>query len=169
MSAHQRDATPTVAELLGRVDALLSDGDLERALASLSAVEHPLLLNARGVCLLRLGQKRKAVELFSRLVFQGDSLSLVEGVPTELVTNLATALLLEDNLVGCRTLLDRADAPSHPEVVRIRSAIERWRQGLGWWQRVQYAMYGSAGHPVELDGPPGVLVWPEGAAPRRSA
>jgi hypothetical protein len=117
------------------------------------------LLNAQGVCLLRAGDHRAAIDLYRSLVL-GDSLNVDPELPPQFVTNFATALLLTANVHGCQSMLKEIGNDSHPSVARLNDLIARWRQRMGWWGRFQFSVYGTMKEPIELDGPPGELVAP---------
>ena len=119
-----------------------------------------LLDDARGVCLMRLGRARAALDLYRGLALENGSLNLKADLPTVLLANYATALLLEQNVEGCLTLLREVGDPGHPSVVRLRDAIARWRGGLGLWARIQFSVYGVAARPVVLDFAPGEITVP---------
>lgn len=116
------------------------------------------LRNAYGVCLMRIGQAAKAVELYRKLVMDEKGINLKRDMPTIFKANFATALLLTRNAAGCLSVLDEMGDSSHPAVVKVRDAVARWRRSLGWWRRIWFAMYGSAPTaPVVLDFAPGDL------------
>jgi hypothetical protein len=108
------------------------------------------------VCLLRLGQADRAVELFRNLVLSG-SLFLRPDLPTAWKVNFATALLMADNLVGCNRLLRDIQDAGHPSVQRLRGALTRWHSGLSLWQKIQWLLGGQPSRRVELAFPPGEL------------
>jgi hypothetical protein len=162
---HEVTARPTVprppetAALLGRVEQLLQGEGPKAALEYLnrSRVVSAWATNARGVCLLRLGEAQRAVDLFRGLVLGAGSLCLRDDVPTLFKTNFATALLLADNLAGCLSTLALINDEADPAVGRLRAAIRRWQQGLTFWQKVRWHLGSPLGRPVELDFPPGDL------------
>src|SRR5262245_33902605 len=92
---------PEVADLPGEVGKLLEEGQPAAALTRLgnARIRSPWLANAAGVCLLRLGNPKAAVETFRGLVLSG-GLILRGDVPTEFKVNFATALLADGNLSG---------------------------------------------------------------------
>ena len=151
-----------VLSTLRRVEESLAKPDPAEALEHLrhSVPDDPLLGNARGVCLMRLGRVRSAIELYRSFLLDEGTLILKSGLPTVFLANYATALLLDENLDGCLTLLDEASDESHPSVARLRKAVATWRSGLRWWERLQFALYGLVPHAVALDFAPGELVIP---------
>ncbi len=157
--------------LLLEAVALLRRGDPQGALALLGSRRPGDLLfdNARGVCLMRLGRARSPIGVYQQLVLHPGSINLRLDVPPVLVTNFATALLLEGNVTGCSVILRELGDDVHPAVVRLRAAIDRWRSQLGWWERLQFSLYGAAKRPVDLGTEVGELLLPQPDRPRRAA
>src|SRR5262245_17279594 len=94
---------PEIADLLGKVGQLLGEGQPGKALDLIARakVNSPWATNALGVCQLRLGNVRLAVDVFRGLVLAAGGILLRNNVPAAFKTNYATALLLADNLGGC--------------------------------------------------------------------
>lgn len=161
----------TTASILRRCEDLLARGDTRGGLDLIATGKKsdPYLENARGVCLMRLGRSREAVELFRGLVLQGDSLSLADEVPPGFVTNFATALVLENNVKGALLVLGELHLDAYAAVGHLRDAIARWRAGLSWRARLSYSMYGTVHGPIDLGGPPGELVMPPAGVPTHAA
>lgn len=120
-----------------------------------SKVHAPWSTNAIGVCLLRLGQADRAVELFRNLVLSG-SLFLRSDVPAAWMVNFATALLMADNLAGCVRLLAEIQE-DHPAVQRLRAALQSWRDRLSVWEKIRWFLGGQPPRRVELEFLPGEL------------
>jgi hypothetical protein len=112
--------------------------------------------NARGVCLLRLGEALRALELFRGLTL-GAGPGLKHDAPTVFKTNYATAQLLTGNHTGFVITLGQAQDEGHPSVRRLRDSVRRWERQMSFWERVCYHVRGRADRPVELDFPPGDL------------
>lgn len=131
--------------------------------AALEVAFHPgpdvQLRNAKGVCLLRLGQAHAAVVLYREIVFKPGCSWVRPELPTPYKVNFATALLLNGNISGCVGVLNEALDPTHPGIQRLRACIRRWERGLTFWQRLNW-MCGwtdeSNSH-VPLDFEPGLL------------
>ena len=130
--------------VLGQVERLLEAGDAESALALFppSGADDPLLENARGVCLMRLGRFAAAVDLYRALLVEDDTVFLNLDRPTHFITNYATALLLEQNVAGCLSTLEELKQEENPMVRVLRGAIRQWRRELGWWGRLLLALSG---------------------------
>jgi hypothetical protein len=144
--------------VLPQVEKLLQAGKPKRALDLLARSKAHLgwSTNATGVCLLRLGQADRAVELFRNLVLSG-SLFLRPDVPTAWKVNFATALLMADNLGGCLQLLAEIEEQDHPGVRRLRAALQCWHSGLSVWEKVRWFLGVQPARRVELDFLPGEL------------
>lgn len=146
------------AGLREQIEKLLQVGQPKKALDVLarSKLHSPWSTNAIAVCLLRLGQTDRAIELFRNLMLSG-SLFLRSDVPTAWKGNFATALLMDNNLFGCIGLLEDIQDEHHPSVQRLRGALRRWRSGLSLWEKIQWFLGGQPARRVELDFPPGEL------------
>src|SRR5690349_864375 len=119
---------PELVRLIERVDRLLREGEPRKALDLLARSKEgsPWSVNATGVCLLRLGDAPRAIELFRHLVLAPGGLVLKSDVPTAFKVNFATALLLDGNLTGCTSVLGEIREEQHPAVQKLRAAIRRW-------------------------------------------
>jgi hypothetical protein len=150
---------PETAALLQKVERVLQAEGPEEALELLarSRDNSPWVTNARGVCLLRLGEAARAVDLFRGLVLGAGGLCLRQDVPTVFQTNFATALLLAGNLSGFLSALADTHDKGHPAVQRLAAAVGKWRAGLSFWEKVRWYLGGEVGRPVTLDCPPGDL------------
>lgn len=125
--------------VLTQVDKLLKDGKPEKALHLIRGcgVSSPWLSNATGVCQLRLGNPKPAVDIYRRLVLEAGGTHLRADVPAVFRINFAQALLSSGHIEGCRSALDEV-VTEHPAVARIRAAIDRWEDNLTVWERLQW-------------------------------
>jgi hypothetical protein len=146
-------------DLLGKVDKLLREGQPERALEIISRakINSPWVTNAAAVCQLRLGNAKVAVDVFRGLVLASGGLILRQDIPAAFKTNYATALLAMNNLGGCLSVLAELRDEEHPGALRLRAAVQRWKQGLSLWQKIQWYTGGEPACLVTLDFPPGDL------------
>jgi hypothetical protein len=114
-------------------------GTLNRALDVInrSKLKSPWIVNATGVCLLRLGSAKQAAGMFQGLVATS-GVMLKHDAPMAFKTNFATALLASDNLAGCLSVLHEIGEEENPTVRQIRVAIQQWRQSLPLWHRLQW-------------------------------
>ena len=101
-NGNQDPRPPEVLELLGKVATSLDAGHPQKALELLqkSKVRSPWVTNAMGVCLLRLGDTTRAIEMFKGLAVTS-GVCFRTDVPAVFITNFATALLLAHNVSGC--------------------------------------------------------------------
>jgi hypothetical protein len=143
---------PEVVDLLGKVAILLQEGHPDKALGVVSRarINSPWATNALGVCQLRLGNARGAVDVFRGLVLAG-SLFLRRDVPTVFKINYATALLAADNITGCVRVLAEIEEEGHPAVQQLRAVIRRWKGSLSLWQKVQWFLGDQPARPLVLD------------------
>ncbi len=114
--------------------------------------------DACAVCLMRLGQVEKAVNVLRPLLLKGNSLTLSPDAPLVYKTNHALALFLAHHVEGCMEVLKEIDDDQHPLVVKTRSAVERWRRSLGLLQRfLLLCGMQMEGRAIQLDVAPGDL------------
>jgi hypothetical protein len=150
---------PEVADLLAKVGRLLDAGDPRAALDLVGRAKlgSPWVTNAVGVCLLRLGQAGRAVELFRGLVLGAGGLVLRADLPAVIKANYARALLAADHLSGFLSVLAALRSDADPAARRLVAAFDAWYGGLSFWQRVRWSLGGRLDRPLALDGPPGEL------------
>lgn len=150
---------PEIVDLFGKVEQLLEEGQPEKALDLIARakVSSPWTTSALGVCQLRLGNAKVAVDVFRGLVLGAGGIILRNDVPAAFKTNYATALLLADNMGGCLSVLAQVKEEEHPAVGRLRSAIRHWKEGLTLWQKISWYLGAQPDRPVMLDFPPGDL------------
>jgi hypothetical protein len=170
MRSDPSNMSPIVVQLQ-QVESRLAAGEPRQAIELLpkQATTDPWIENARGVCLMRLGQHEAAIALFRGLVLHEGSMFLRQDRPTGFATNFATALLLGGNLRGCISVLHDLNAVGDATSARLEHLIERWKRSLGWWERLRFSSYGMVARPVELDHAPGQIVFPPQESPQRVA
>lgn len=145
---------------LQQVQSLLESGQPQQALDRINAARaanDPALKNARGVCLLRLGEPDRALQLYRGLVLQPQGILLRSDVPIVWKSNLATSLLLCGNVSGCVSLLNELRDEQHPALDQLRQAISSWQAGLSLWQKLGWKLGLAPACPVPLNFPPGGL------------
>ena len=147
-----------INDLLKQVEMLHEKGEAKQALECVlhAKLESAWVTNALGVCLLRLGKIKEAVEVFRGLVLKNVGNQLRLDVPVVFKTNFAVALLMDNNLSGCLSALAEIKEV-HPAVEKLTQAIERWRKNLNLWQRFNWYMGAQPNQPVVLVFPPGDL------------
>ncbi|MBN1125497.1 MAG: tetratricopeptide repeat protein [Sedimentisphaerales bacterium] len=92
--------------------------------------------NARGVCLLRLGLYKEALEVLRPIVFPDNSICMPEGVPALYRVNFATAMLLMHYMDGAMLIIKHFDQNGHPYVKQLHEAVTKWRQSLTSLQKM---------------------------------
>ncbi len=150
--------SPEVSELLAKVAASLDSAHPQKALELLqrTKVKSPWVTNAMGVCLLRMGDTERAIEVFKGIAVTS-SVCFRTDAPPVFLTNFATALLLAHNVSGCLSALGAVRDEQNPAVQRLRGAIRRWKEGLSMWQRIRWFWGDTPGGPIELGVPPGEI------------
>lgn len=151
---------PSTNGVLEEIRTLLEKNEVAESCRRLRAEKNrsPALQNALGVCLLRLGEVEKAIDLYRGLVIAGDTVVMRSDAPTVFKTNFATALLLMGNVAGCVATLDEIKGPEHPAVARLRRTIARWKQNHGLLCRFLLIIGGLPSNVrVSVDFPPGDL------------
>lgn len=152
-------AAGNLNDVLNVIGTLLSEGKpqqaLETALPNLRSGSKALI-NAHGVCLMRLGRYDEAVKVLRNLVYPSGSFMMASDVPEVAKVNLATALLLNQSVAGCQAILGQLNRSEHPTVPKLQAAIVAWHRKLSFFQRLQ-CLWGNPNVPVPLDFPPGEL------------
>lgn len=148
----------TVAETMQNVRSLLQQGKPEQALNVVNSARltSPEMDNARGVCLMRMGNLEQATQHFRHLVFRS-GVGLAPDAPADYKVNYATALLLSGNLPGCNTVLNEVYEKAHPGMQQLKAAIRRWKQSLSFGQRLTMLIGVQPSTPVTLDYAPGIV------------
>lgn len=157
-AVRQDSRPPEVSELLTKVAAALDAGHPRKALELLQRwkVKSPWVTNAMAVCMMRLEDAPRAVQLLKGLVITS-GVCFRSDVPAVFLTNFATALLLTNNVSGCKDALGAVPDPRDPGVQRLRSAIRRWWSELSFWQKLRWYWGDTLDRPVPLDFPPGEI------------
>jgi hypothetical protein len=148
-----------IAGLLDKVSKHLQEGNVERALEAIvrSKLRSSWAVNANGVCLLRLGRAKQAVDLFRGLVLAPGGMAFRADAPPAFRINFATALLADDNLGGCLSILHAINDEENPAVRQLRDAIQRFRDGISLWKRLQWRLGMPPSGRVAMDFPLGNL------------
>ncbi len=154
-----KSASPSFG-VLEQVKQLLADNRPEEAHGLLGRVRDTSapVVNARAVCLLRLGRPQEAARILGPLAYSnGGMMPNLEALLSVRV-NYATALLLSGNISGCQGALRDLFREEHPSIDRLRGALAKWRKSQGLWRRLLMAVgvepYGAR---VVPDSPPGEL------------
>jgi hypothetical protein len=148
--------SPEVSHILVKIKQLLDDQCPDKALEviSRSRLTSPWIINAAGVCQLRLGNARQAVAAFQNLAVHS-TIMLKRDAPLVFKTNYAVALLASDNMPGCLSVLNEIREDENPTVQKLHAAIQRWKQSLSFWQKVRWYLGDDPRRKVTLDFPLG--------------
>jgi Flp pilus assembly protein TadD len=144
--------------VLERVRALLNEGKTDEAVEALRRVnaKPPMLENARGVCLLRLGKVPEALRIFRGLMYPQGNVAYAPDAPPSLKVNFATALLLTGDVIDGLAVLKEVNA-AHPAAGRVWNAYRRWRKTLNPINRLLALVGLPPARPVAMDFPVGEL------------
>ena len=145
--------------LLDQVRHLLDLGKAQEAFDLINARggSAPAMKNIRGVCLMRMQQPALAVRTYRSIVLDSSGIGLRTDAPTVFKTNFATALLLDNNISGCQSVLDEIREESHPAVQKLRAVIARWAAELSFLQRLAWKAGSQPKRPLTIDFVPGDL------------
>ena len=152
---------PGHSSAMHRINELVSQGNFEKAFQLLNTKGDDLeSQHAKGVCLLRLGRYKEAIDVFRRLVLNPGCIWMRPDRPLLYKTNFAVALLLGGHPAGCTAVLSEIDNDKHPSVVRLREIIKRWEKTLSFWQRFnwRWLVLEPENCPVNVDFVPGEFV-----------
>jgi hypothetical protein len=154
----ERPTSPEIVALMNQVASLLQENQPKRALDAItrSKSNSPWALNALGVCQLRLGNSRVAVDILRGLVLTG-GIYLRTDVPAVFKANFVAAMLMTENMKSGASMLAGMSEKDHPAVGKLKSAIATWKQGLTWAQKINWYLGGQPNHPFAPDFPLGDL------------
>jgi hypothetical protein len=145
----------TNQEKLSAVETLLKSGKPEKALQTIDQETHdPDLLNARGVCLLRLNKVKPAMDIFKRIVFQ-NFISIPPNTPPLYIANYLTALLMDGATQTALDLENYLNGSDHSYVTQLKQTMQNWKQALPWHQRILCGMNLYPNKPLALPFEPG--------------
>lgn len=135
---HSTTLTGDTSAVLHQAREQLDLGRPEDALDILneSRQHSPLIENARGVCLLRIGEYNEALLIFRSLVFPKGAFDIPEDTPVAFRVNYITTLLLLDNVIVGLQLLHDLPRKKHPFVRQLTETVKRWKRSLPWWRRL---------------------------------
>lgn len=141
--AEAAQVRPEIETLLEKVKDLLAAGNPKGAMEQIrrSRLTSPEVANATGLCLLRLGEAARAVDVLRGLVLSG--VLFRPDAPAACKINFAAAMLLTNNLGGCLAALHDVNDEQHPAVQRLRAAIARWKASLSLIDRLRLFMGGG--------------------------
>ena len=130
-----------------------------RPLDALKYIDHigqqtPVINNARGVCLMRVGKINEAISILRELVFQGH-ICIPSDTPVLYKINFATAMLLSNQKDAAFPILNELDEKEHPEVTKIKDSIRKWVKSLTLSEKCRYHVGFYPKKPLQLDFQPG--------------
>jgi Flp pilus assembly protein TadD len=138
---------------------LIDDNQCQEALQMITRIKSRTdpVLNAQGVCLMRLGQIKDAVRVLRALAFNG-----LPAIPSErpavIQANYATALLLAGDNTQAIDILRHLDESQTPYVAKIKHTVKNMKKGLGLGGRILWAMTLYPKTQIQLDDAPGALL-----------
>jgi hypothetical protein len=149
---------PEIVDLLEKVGNLLQDNQPDKALKLIARAKtnSPYAKNALAVCQLRLGNAKVAVDVYRSLVLAPGGIHMREDVPTVFKTNFAVALLKNGSMNGCLSTL-AGIKEEDSAVAKLKAAIQRWKESLSLWEKINWYMGGQPDRQVVLDFPAGDL------------
>lgn len=152
-----------IVKMLTHVGEMLDKQQPREALEVInkSGLSNRFVQNARGVCLLRLGQYENAMMTFRDLVFPQGAFSIPPQTPIVLQTNYVTSLMLLNDMVVALGLLADIGHKQHPAVQRLNTSVRLWKKSLPWWRRLFMRVGGYPDKPIVFHFPPGELWVPE--------
>ncbi|MCA9074481.1 MAG: hypothetical protein KDA93_05570 [Planctomycetaceae bacterium] len=143
--------------LVSKAVRLADVGEYEEALRMLANGNSSSqeILNARGVCFMRLGRPADAVRVFRSLVLPSGCIWMKPELPVIYRTNFSTALLLAGLPLGVRDTLQEIAEKDHPSVRRLSNAVAQWERRMSWWQYLSWKYGFPPKLPLTIDFLPG--------------
>jgi 3-deoxy-D-arabino-heptulosonate 7-phosphate (DAHP) synthase len=141
------------------VEKLLEDGQAKEALAAVNNIQDGSIRmqNFQAVCLMRLGEYRKAVVILTELVYRNNSIITRTDIPDGIRLNLVTAMLLAGNVSGAIGIIGEVKNAS-PMKEKLQQAITAWKKTQPIWSRLAMFMgMFPLNKPIKLDFQPGLL------------
>jgi len=155
-----KPALPAEVEAaLDKVASLLAENNPKEALEYIGRTKSgsPWLRNAAGVCHMRLGHAKSALDTLKGLSLGACGFDLRLEAPMVFKTNYAVALLLSDNRDGFFRVLEDLHDESHPALDRLRKAVLDWKKSLSFFGKLRWRLGGNAA-PLTLPFAPGDLM-----------
>ncbi len=160
---HETTMKQDIPSAIRQARNLLDTAGPEASLDSLNAsrLQSPLIENARGVCLLRLGEYNDALLIFRRLVFPNNAFAIPDNTPIAYRVNYVTTFFLQNNVIIGLQLLNDILQKQHPLVRQLADAVKRWKRTLPLWRRLLLPVGVYPSTPFLLDYPAGAMWLPE--------
>ncbi|MGB7327766.1 MAG: tetratricopeptide repeat protein [Rubripirellula sp.] len=132
-TVNANNESKAVNPTLHKACVLIQKGNYSAAVDFLAASgRDPSVRNALGVCLMRLGEIDRAVEVFRSFVLVPGTVSERSEVSNASKRNFATALLLKGLPSGAMTVLADIHDPDSTKSARIYWAVRKWEKSLPW-------------------------------------
>ncbi len=140
------------------IQKLLASNEIEKALHYIDRKGSPTpeLRNALGVCLMRLGESEKAVNILRELVFQ-KYLSIPRETPPLFQANYATALLMKCYNQMAIEIIETLSPSDHPYIALLHDAVAQWRNTLPLHRRFLSKLGLHPNTRIVLNFPPGQI------------
>src|SRR3989339_2202845 len=121
---------------IDQIRKLLDQGNPHEALKFVDrlGLKTPIIENARGVCLMRLGKTEQAVSLLRDIVFKG-YVCIPSDTPALYQLNFAAALLMCNHKDAAIPILNKLDAGECPGAVKVKEAVSKWKENLNIFQK----------------------------------
>src|SRR4030042_766058 len=113
----------------------------------------PVMENARGVCLIRLGKIEEAISVLRDVTFQG-YICMPSDTPVPYKINFAAAMLLANRKEGAFFILNKLDEKEYPQIAKLKDVIRRWVKSLNFIEKCCYYIGMYPNKPVTIDFPP---------------
>lgn len=118
------------------------------------------ITNARGVCLMRMGQAEEAVRILRGMVIPVGVTWMDSKLPVIYRANFALALFLSGRPQGLQETLRELPEKSHPSVVRLYQSLKAWEKSLTFMQWMGWKLGIEQDAPTRVDFVPGDFVDP---------
>ncbi len=116
----------------------------------------PSMENARGVCLMRLGEIEEAISVLRGVAFQG-YICMPSDTPLLYQVNFATAMLLGNHKEGAFEILDKIDERDYPQIIKLKDSIRKWTRSFNFIEKCCYIIGLYPKKLVTIDFPPGEI------------
>lgn len=148
----------TTQNTITYIQKLLASNEIEKALHYIDRKgdRTPEWRNALGVCLMRLGETEKAVNILRELVFQ-HYLSIPRGTPPLYQANYATALLMKRYNQMAIEIIKTLPPSDHPYIAQLHDAVAQWKKNLPLLRRFLSKLGLYPNTRIVLNFPPGQL------------
>lgn len=148
----------SISYQIEQIQKMLDSGKPREAMEYLDRLDsnNHLIQNARGVCLMRLGQADAAIQILRDLAFQGQ-ICIPSDTPPLFAANYATALLMKGYNQEALEILAALKPAQHPYIAALYDAVAEWKRGLTLFQKLCCRLKLYPKKPISLAVPPGGL------------